>query len=948
MDIKQSFLQGKITSRTLLLFSLSTLIPVTYLGFLSYYEYKDLLLKQAYIKLRTTNQIYSTAVQNRLSQAGRLLQQIDHGFMTRPIAAAIRNGKTDQMFQSLAFVSTDGLIVHLAGTETTSFVPHVEAIKHALRKSTPLLIPTAGPDGKNVILIQPGSDQTTGKGVFLALMHPGYLWRTPAEDPSEETHLCVLNEHHVTLFCDLPDIANLLGLPVRERILSSQGQITWQKSNETYLAGYQKILLPAYASKPYLAIIAMQNETSALAPLASYRTILWSSAGLSLFLILLLGAIQVWRILIPLRQLEEGIRRIEHNNFKTRIAISRDDEFGELTDCFNAMLTSLGNRFDTLTALSKIDQTTLSESGVNQVITDALTYLKKIPTVDSASLSVFKPDAPEKISVYQINPENQKQLSGSIQVLSHGICTFLLNNPNGICATSDSVRHLLRIAHSNETNRYFFILPLKWKQHLIGFVSLGSSAIMTWSEEETTHIRDYTNRIAIALFARNREDLLRQQARIDPLTGLPNRLLFIEQLQKEISRTQRAEQQLAVLYIDLDRFKVANDSLGHSIGDQLLQEAGSRLYQCTREGDTVARLGGDEFALIINQLGSGQHASTVASNAITALSRPFIFHDMENTVTASMGIVLYPQDGSSVPDLMRNADTAMYRAKEKGGNQYVFFEESMNVEAIRRSSIERELRRAISERQFILHYQPQVAPKTGKIRGVEALVRWIHPAQGIIGPTQFIGIAEDTGLIAEIGDIVLEEACKQYRVWHDQGIELEYVAVNVSVRQFHQPDFIRKVVAALKTYDMPAKCLELEITESILVDDTQVTASILHELKSLGVHISIDDFGTGYSSMSYLEQLPFDTLKIDMSFVRRIRDNGEGGIIAATIVAMAHALNKQIVAEGVETQAQFDFLLKHDCEMIQGYYYSRPLPAAELATFVKNRTEPAGKLKLVS
>ena len=947
MNITQSFLQGKTTSRTLLLFALAALIPVSYLGFLSYREYQDLLREQTHSRLHATSHAYSTIIQDRLSQTSQLLRQIEHRLAANPYV--VINRQTVKPFHNLTFITDDGLAIHLAGTKTANFTPYENIIKSALRQKTPLFITTAGPDRRDIILIQPKTEHTASRGVFLALMNPEYLWKGTLAATLPETGLCVVNERHITLFCNQPDATRISGLPAREYMLSLHGQLTWQKDDETYLASYQKTLLPGHTLiKPYLATVAMQDESSVLAPMASYRTILWSSAGLSLFLILLLGSLQVWRILVPLRKVEEGIRHIEHNNFNTRLAISHHDEFGELADCFNTMLDRLRKRFDNLTALSRIDQATLSASGVSQVITNALLYLKEIPAIDSVSLSVFNPDAPEKISVYQIDPEHQIQPSSSIQILSHGIRTFLLNNPDGVCATADSVRHLTRITPGNEATRYFFIQPLRWKHHLIGFTSLGSSSAMAWSEEDATHIRDYTNRIAIALFARNREDLLRQQARIDPLTGLANRLLFIEQLQKEISRAQRAEQTLAVLYIDLDRFKVANDSLGHSVGDQLLQEAGSRLYQCTREGDTVSRLGGDEFALIINQLDSGQHASTVASNAIAILSRPFIFHDIESIVTASMGIALYPHDGISVQDLIRHADTAMYRAKEKGGNQYVFFEESMNVEAIRRSSIERELRRAITEKQFILHYQPQVAPKTGKIRGVEALVRWIHPLQGVVGPTQFIGIAEDTGLIAEIGEIVLEEACKQYRIWHDQGLELEYVAVNVSVRQFHQPDFISKVIAALRKYDMPARCLELEITESILVYDTQVIAGKLHELKDMGVHISIDDFGTGYSSMSYLEQLPFDTLKIDMSFVRRIRDNGEGGIIAATIVAMAHALNKQTVAEGVETQAQFDFLLKHDCEMIQGYYYSRPLPAAELATFVKSRTEPAGKLKLVS
>lgn len=445
-----------------------------------------LLREQTYSRLHAASQAYSAVVQDRLSQASQSLRQIEHLLAANPYAVIDR--QTARPFHNLTFITTDGLAIHLAGTKTASFTPYENVIKHALQEATPLFITTAGPDRRDMILIQPKTEHTASRGVFVALMNPEYLWEGTLAATLPETRLCILNERHIPLFCNQPDATSVSGLPAREYMLSLHGQLAWQKNDETYLAGYQKTLLAgAHAIKPYLATVAMQDESSVLAPLASYRTILWSSAGLSLLLTLLLGAIQIWRTLVPLRQMAEGIRRIEHNNFHTRLAIPRHDEFGELADCFNAMLGSLGNRFDSLTALSRIDQATLSASGASQVITNALLYLKRIPAIESASLSVFKPDAPEKISVYHLDPGHQTQLSSSTQILSHGIRTFLLSNPDGICATADSVRHLTRITPGNEATRYFFILPLKWKHHLIGFVSLGSSSIMAWSEEEITH-----------------------------------------------------------------------------------------------------------------------------------------------------------------------------------------------------------------------------------------------------------------------------------------------------------------------------------------------------------------------------------------------------------------------------------------------------------------------------
>jgi len=317
-------------------------------------------------------------------------------------------------------------------------------------------------------------------------------------------------------------------------------------------------------------------------------------------------------------------------------------------------------------------------------------------------------------------------------------------------------------------------------------------------------------------------------------------------------------------------------------------------------------------------------------------------------VSASIGITVYPSDGDSAEDLMRNADTAMYRAKDGGRGMYVFFEEAMNAAAVRRSTIERDLRHAIAEQQFVLHYQPQVDPHSGRVRGVEALVRWNHPDLGLVGPNQFIGIAEETGLITEIGHIVLVEACAQFSAWRANGVDLDYVAVNVSSRQFRQPNFVERIQTTLTHYDMPARCLELEITESILLDGADPVMAMLARLKGLGIQVSIDDFGTGYSSMSYLERLPFDTLKIDISFVRKIQENGTGGTIAATIAVMAHALGKRVVAEGVETQVQLDFLSKLDCDLlVQGYFYSRPLPAHDVAAFV-SRQQLAGTLAVAS
>jgi diguanylate cyclase (GGDEF)-like protein len=489
---------------------------------------------------------------------------------------------------------------------------------------------------------------------------------------------------------------------------------------------------------------------------------------------------------------------------------------------------------------------------------------------------------------------DDKQISTLVYDLSSTLRELLQTGSEGVWLDRQAIGKLSLVQETESALQRLsriFILPLNWKDQMVGYISLGFDAPPGWDQEDTRRIHDFADRVAVALFTKNREELLLRQARIDALTELPNRFLFMEQLQKEIAQNQRSERRLAVLYIDLDRFKMVNDSYGHSTGDELLREAGKRLRDCIYKGDTVARLGGDEFAVIISELDSEQMAKSVAEKIIAVLSQPFIFNNEKNVLAASIGIAIHPQDGEEIANLMKNADIAMYRAKEKGGNRYIFFEENMNTEVSKRAAIERGLRDAITERQFVLYYQPQVEPKSGLVRGVETLVRWNHPESGFVSPGTFIPIAENAGLIVDIGRIILYDACAQFRQWLNAGIQLEYIAVNVSVKQFQQPDFFQMIEHVLETYRLPPHCLE---------------------------------------------QLPFDTIKIDMSFVRKIRENGEGGVVAATIAAMAHALNKKIVAEGVEIQAQLDFLIQCDCELIQGYYYSRPLAADELAIYVKN------------
>ena len=432
------------------------------------------------------------------------------------------------------------------------------------------------------------------------------------------------------------------------------------------------------------------------------------------------------------------------------------------------------------------------------------------------------------------------------------------------------------------------------------------------------------------------EERIYHLAHYDALTDLPNRLSLNDRLQHAMAYAQRHERLVAVMFLDLDHFKNINDTLGHAVGDSLLQAVAKRLLGCVRECDTVGRLGGDEFTIILTDIKHVNDAMIVAQKILEHLSKPFVLQDRELFITASIGVTLYPLDNDSPLELIKNADTAMYRAKDQGRNNYQFYTSDMNLLALANLELQSGLHKALQRAEFELHYQPQVNIKTGEIVGVEALARWRHPEKGLISPALFIPVAEESGLIVPIGEWVLRTACEQNMIWQRAGIKPIRMAVNLSARQFQQKNLLQMITQVLNETGMQPEYLELELTEGLVMQNAQVTIRILHQLKEMGIRVSIDDFGTGYSSLSYLKRFPIDTLKIDQAFVRDITTDPDDAAIATAIIAMAHSLKFKVVAEGVETQDQLTFLCNKACDEMQGYFFSRPLPAEEIGLLLQS------------
>ena len=421
----------------------------------------------------------------------------------------------------------------------------------------------------------------------------------------------------------------------------------------------------------------------------------------------------------------------------------------------------------------------------------------------------------------------------------------------------------------------------------------------------------------------------------DVLTGLPNRMLLQDRLSQTMGLARRQRTQFALMFLDLDRFKHINDSLGHAVGDRLLQSVAQRLAGCVRHSDTISRQGGDEFVVLLSHIKNADDAAISAQKILDALSAPHMIDQHELYVSVSIGIGTYPGDGQNGETLIRNADTAMYHAKENGRNSYKFFEQVMNTRAVQRQSVEAGLHRALVRQEFVLHYQPKIDLHSKMIVGVEALIRWQHPERGLVLPVDFLTIAEDCGLILPMGQWVLQAACLQARTWREAGLPPITVAVNTSALEFSAKDFLKNIRVSLADACVEPRYLELELTESVLMREAEFTSSVLHELADMGVKLTIDDFGTGYSSLSYLRRFPIDTLKIDQSFVNRITNNPDDANIVSAVISMGKSLKLRVVAEGVETSEQYAFLLAQHCDEGQGYYFGRPAVAETIATLLQ-------------
>jgi diguanylate cyclase len=878
----------RIMRRVVALFMLCALLPVAVTLLLAYDRVESALLSQRLALLRGTASGYGTSLIERLIIAESLA-----GHMADEIAAgrAPRGPAYQGYFLSAVVVQP--------GAGSAAFGRPAGGVAEDAPGARRLFVARQGIGEPSVWLVVRGA---AGPAMALQL-DPAFLWKDDGDLPFL-TDVCVLDAASAPLHCSrgLPESALLA---VRQRLaLQSRGEADWEDNDAHYFASYSEIFLRGRYAVDSWTVLATQPAEYALAPVEAVKQLMVPVVALGLLVAALLGLVQVRRTLGPLKELSDATARIAVRDFDVRLDASRDDEFGALARAFNSMSARLAIQFKALLAHAEIDAVILSNFDLPRV---AAIVLKRTAELVSSERQYLLLADPASKGAYRLYSAAAEGRDGAAASLSGEDIHRLLRSTNGIeFAPSDSWSRVEGLAHL--PGRSIFALPIPLGYELGGAIVLAYDEARRPGGGDMSILWKLADRVAVALATAKRDLELHRRAYYDPLTQLPNRVLGMEELERAVSQSARHRRVLAVLFVDLDGFSDVNDSLGHDAGDQLLQQAATRLRGSVRKSDVVMRLGGDEFAVILPELNDPADAAVAARHLVAELSQPFRLPAGEAFVSASVGVALHPGDAAGAEELLRSADLAMYSAKQAGRGQVAFFQASMNEEVRRRVELERELRDALERKQFELHYQPQLDLRTGRVCAAEGLLRWRHPVRGLVRPAEFVAFAESSGLIEKIGEWVLGEACAQLRAWREQGLPIEYVAVNVSPRQFRKPGLANQVAAILKQHELAPGLLHLEITEGALFDDQPSASANFSALTALGVALELDDFGTGYSSLARLQRLPVAVVKLDRSFIGGIERNAGAQAVVRAAIDMSHALGKYVVAEGVEDAAQLSLL----------------------------------------
>jgi diguanylate cyclase (GGDEF)-like protein len=730
-----------------------------------------------------------------------------------------------------------------------------------------------------------------------------------------------------------PAVLRLFGERARRPAAAGSEPLAWQAAGREWHGAVTRLELPpGFGSPGGWAVVSY-------APLA---TAAWPATGVLAALVLLVlatlalcyaGAHYLARLYVPAVQALEGrVRALRDRQFSNR-ALPAPDELGEVAAGLFLAECALEEEFAARATLGEVDRLLLGSAAIEQVIDAVLPRVQSVAACDSVGIVLLDPDAPEYARVYATCRQSTAMPVSRVAV-DPAMRATLDHSPQGLTvARCETERHSFLRPQRDLGSEFFWLWPVRAGERLLAVLCIGFDEPPVPASELAARGAEFADRLALALAHTEREQQLYRQAHFDALTGLPNRLLFRERLARELATASAGLARGALLYVDLDHFKKVNDFHGHAAGDQLLVIIGQRLRSFVKEGDTVARLAGDEFTVILRHVSDADAVRAVAERLIESVELPVNLAGREHFVRASVGITLFPEDGNHIDELMRNADLAMYRAKEGGRGRVTFFEASMapSGPAAGSSGLSRALRR----REFALFYQPQFDLQSGALTGIEALLRWPSSRDGLRHPAEFVPAAEESGLIVDIGAWVLEAACLQLGAWRDRGIVPPRVGLNISLRQLQQPNFADSLRQTLERFAIPPKLIELEVTAGAFARES--CRPTLRRVAAAGVGLALCDVGTGHSVLEALRGFPIDTVKIDRQLLEAAMQDPAALNVAETILRAARAAGHRIVGEGVETVEQLEFLRARRCDSVQGFYLSRPLTAAAVTELIESR-----------
>ena len=882
-------------------------------------------------RLKGISHTYAVAVASRLSAAQTLVQALSAQDAGDGSALA-QHAINARAFKSVALIERDG---PLAG-DAAALRPSA-AQRAALEAGETVLVPVTLQGQLPAIFLARAVLAGGSPRLAYFELAPEWLWKDLRTGHTDVVIAIVDSQQRVLAspIALAPELVGMFAHRIdREGERSEQTEsLGWQAGGHGWLGSLSHVALAneRITAAPW-AVIAIRPEAGVLASTPG----LWSDRSLALLRGLLVAAAAAGYLVASYAPALEAVRGGLADLQAQRYAPLRprgSDEPRALIEALNQHASGVQVQLRSLQTLAEIDRLLLGSAGLEQVLDAILSRVQAVTRCHTVGIALRDGDAPGHGRVY-LAAAGLNDLPVSRVALDEDMLATLAAETAGLTIMRcEDTRHSFLKPLKETGSELFWVWPVMVTERIEAILAVGYRDLPAIDPQVTRSGSEFASRLAVALSKSARDERLYRQAHYDPLTALPNRLLFRDRLSHELASCAAGSSRGALLYIDLDHFKRVNDSVGHSAGDQLLTIIAQRLRACVKDGDTVARLGGDEFAVVLRNIADSAAPAAVAERIVESLQLPVSIGGRDHHIGASIGITLFPEDGASIEELVRNADTAMYRAKDLGRGRTMFFEHSMAVATL--VPTDSGLHRALRRREFSLFYQPQFAITDGSLTGVEALLRWQTPRDGVRQPAEFVPAAEESGLIVDIGGWVLESACQQLAAWRDTGVAPPRLSINVALPQLKDPEFPKAVRRALEKYGLPGSLLELELTENVFAEEA--AAAALGRLAQTGVQLVLDGFGTGYSSLNYLRQYPIDAVKLDRAFLVDVPHNPASSTLIETVIVMVHALGKRVVAEGIETIEQLDFLRERRCDVAQGFYLARPLTAGGMTELLHAR-----------